>query len=307
MAPICSVIFPTYNRAEVLAQCLEHLLVQDVGADRLQVVVIDDGSTDATPEVLQRPWPFGDFVVRRQANAGPGAARNAGLAHATAPLSLLMNDDTLLAPDAIAVHLAAHAERDAVAVLGSFDYVPAFAATPLGHLCQDTTVLFQYALLQPGDLCDHNFSYTCNLSVPTGVARAVGFDESFRYFAEDIDFGYRLAQRGFRVWYRPDAVSWHDHAETLDGIARKLRTRARGGVRFTAKHHPDRWVPPASRAQLEELEHSLSVAVLGLRILLDAAGPERPLDPAVYLRFHEVVGFADRLGAGEEAAALAAV
>ena len=74
-------IIPTYNRAHCVGEAIQSVLDQTVPAD--EIIVIDDGSTDTTPEVLAG---FGDRItVIRQPNAGVSAARNAGIAKTTSP------------------------------------------------------------------------------------------------------------------------------------------------------------------------------------------------------------------------------
>lgn len=86
-----SVIIPTYNRAHSLAEALDSVLVQDPPAD--EVIVIDDGSTDGTPEVLSA---YGDRIIAlRQENAGAAAARNLGLAHASGEWIAFLDSDDL--------------------------------------------------------------------------------------------------------------------------------------------------------------------------------------------------------------------
>ena len=236
--PLVSVIIPTYNRSETLLRCLEAVGRQTVGASALDVIVCDDGSTDDTATAVDRDWPF-SFRYLRQQNKGPGAARNAGLAVARAPLTLFLNDDTILSDDAVEHHLADHAANPdrRLLVLGSFDFVPEFRRTPLGHVLQNTSHLFQFCMLRPGCTADFNFAYTCNLSLPTQAAREVGFDEVFTGPAgEDIDFGLRLQSLGFSVLYDPRAASEHEHVMTVASLARSARTRGEGLATFAMKH-----------------------------------------------------------------------
>ncbi len=79
MNPTVAVIIPTFNRAHCVGEAIQSVLDQTVPAD--EIIVIDDGSTDNTAEVLAG---FGDRItVIRQPNAGVSAARNAGIARAT--------------------------------------------------------------------------------------------------------------------------------------------------------------------------------------------------------------------------------
>jgi GT2 family glycosyltransferase len=92
--PAASVIIPAYNRADLLAQAMESVLAQTM-AD-LELIVVDDGSTDNTPAVLAS---YGDkLIALRQDNAGPGAARNAGIARAAGRYVCFLDSDDLWFP-----------------------------------------------------------------------------------------------------------------------------------------------------------------------------------------------------------------
>jgi glycosyltransferase involved in cell wall biosynthesis len=89
-----SIVIPVYNQARYIAQAVESALAQTHAP--LEVVVVDDGSTDGTAEVCAG---FGDRIVRhRQENAGPSAARNTGLRLATGDAVVLLDGDDLLEP-----------------------------------------------------------------------------------------------------------------------------------------------------------------------------------------------------------------
>ena len=97
-----SVVVPTFNRARLLESTLGSLVAQD---PRPHVIVVDDGSTDATPAVLER---FGVEVVANPPGGwGAGRARNAGLERVTTPLVAFVDSDDLLFPGALATLAAA--------------------------------------------------------------------------------------------------------------------------------------------------------------------------------------------------------
>ena len=99
MPSLVSVIIPTYNRAHCLGEAIDSVLAQDPPAD--EVIVIDDGSTDATPDVLAG---YGDRItVLRQANAGAGAARTAGLRQASGDWITFLDSDDLWYPGRLAL------------------------------------------------------------------------------------------------------------------------------------------------------------------------------------------------------------
>jgi glycosyltransferase involved in cell wall biosynthesis len=87
--PLVSVIIPAYNSSAYIADAIRSVLAQDY--DNKEIIVIDDGSTDSTPEILKS---FGDkTTVLTQANAGPGAARNRGLKHAAGTYIAFLDSD----------------------------------------------------------------------------------------------------------------------------------------------------------------------------------------------------------------------
>ncbi len=115
--PRVSVVIPTFNRAAFLPSAVRSALEQTLR--EIEVIIVDDGSTDATPEVC-RSFVAGDSRIRviRQANRGLAAARNAGVAAARADWIAFLDDDDLWVPEALATMLTATTgDEDAIASL----------------------------------------------------------------------------------------------------------------------------------------------------------------------------------------------
>lgn len=90
-----SVVVPVYNTAEYLPECLDSLVEQSIGLDSIQIVVVDDGSTDGSAEVIEsysNRYPD-NFVCLKQANSGQGVARNLGLLHCDGEYVGFMDSD----------------------------------------------------------------------------------------------------------------------------------------------------------------------------------------------------------------------
>jgi len=120
LPPLVSVVVPAYDVAHYLDRCLESLLRQSLGFDRLEVVAVDDGSRDGTAELLDR---FADgrpnVTVVHQANTGgPGGPRNVGLARSRAPYVFFLDADDYLGDEALERLHAAAQRNDADVVLG---------------------------------------------------------------------------------------------------------------------------------------------------------------------------------------------
>ena len=91
--PLFSTIIPTFNRSSLLQRTIKSALMQD---PRPQIIVVDDGSTDDTQQMLAK---FGDQIeVFTQPNRGPGAARNLGVSHATGDYLAFLDSDDLFLP-----------------------------------------------------------------------------------------------------------------------------------------------------------------------------------------------------------------
>ncbi|HWA56914.1 MAG TPA: glycosyltransferase [Gemmatimonadales bacterium] len=138
--PLVSIIIPAYNAAATLAEAIDSALAQRY--PRVEVVVVDDGSTDTTPEVLRR---YGDRVRWvRQDNGGLPAARNTAHRHATGDLIAWLDADDLADPDRIALQvdlLARHPElvlvcSDFSAFRETGPVTPRFAATYYGQIAE---------------------------------------------------------------------------------------------------------------------------------------------------------------------------
>ena len=97
-----SICIPTRNRAELLRLTLESLDRQTISADRFEVIVGDDGSTDETVAMLGGLRPRYPLTWRRATGSGPGAARNAAAGAAENDVLIFLDDDQLASPDLVA-------------------------------------------------------------------------------------------------------------------------------------------------------------------------------------------------------------
>src|SRR5690242_1107122 len=99
-----SFVIPTYNRAAVLVDCLLALDRQRAAGISFDIIVVDDGSRDATVDAVERLRPrlSSPVQVLRQENQGPAAARNRGVAAARADLIVFLGDDIIVEPDYLA-------------------------------------------------------------------------------------------------------------------------------------------------------------------------------------------------------------
>ena len=203
--PQVSVVIPARNAAHTLARCLDAIIAQAFPS--VEVVVVDDCSSDATSEIAAR-YPMA--LVRMPCHGGPSAARNRGAQAAHGALLFFVDADVAIAPGAIAKAVATMAARpDVGALIGSYDADPA-----------DTSIVSRFK-----NLAHHHFHQRSRSEATTfwgacGVIRrecftAVGgFDES-RFAIEDVELGYRLIEAGVRIALDPELQVKHLKRWTL--------------------------------------------------------------------------------------------
>ncbi len=215
--PRFSVVIATKDRADFLRGALASFAVQHE-APAFEVVVVDNGSSDATRDVVEEYRTRGEIAVRYAFVAEPnrGAARNAGIAIARGAIVAFVDDDVVVPPGFLAAHNAAHAATlFPAAVSGPILNVPDANIRPKPN----------------GANYSGAFFCTCNVSVPRSSLIAAGnFDERFNLYGwEDTELGLRLRRRDVRRAFAWDAYLWHlkpEHSETFEVLLSKVTERA---------------------------------------------------------------------------------
>ncbi|HSW50893.1 MAG TPA: glycosyltransferase family A protein [Bryobacteraceae bacterium] len=183
-----SVIIPVYNSAAHLKTCLSHLAQWPAGP--LELIVVDDGSTDGSAEVARS---FNAVVLSTGGRKGPARARNIGARAARGEILLFIDSDVCVHPDTlerVREDFRRHPELDAL--IGSYDSSP-----------QSPDFISQYKNLMHSYVHQRGRLEACTFWSGCGAIRRqvflehAGFDESYgRPAIEDIELGYRLRQAG---------------------------------------------------------------------------------------------------------------
>lgn len=235
--PSISVVIPAYNAAATLSRALKSVLAQTWQAH--EIIVVDDGSADATAEVARRAQALaGGERVRylRQDNAGPSAARNRGVAEAGGDWIAFLDADDWYYPERLALHARMIAEDPAIDfVVGNFDYRD--SAGSLLHASMSTSALGRELLARHGEQGQaliegpalgryivEQFSDTRTLTLPRATFIELGGFPLDLKICEDVVFLLRLCAHSQRagVSCRASAVySVHDA-----GLIRSDRLRA---------------------------------------------------------------------------------
>lgn len=198
MTSLVSIIIPAFNYERYVARAIESALAQDYPA--VEVVVVDDGSTDGTAAVAEQFVDRGVRVIR-QANQGLAAARNTGIAHATGELLFFLDADDFLEPQAIArlneVLTSLGADFGMVACLPNVievrDGVEHWVELP-----NDTAIPFQEVVWRQ---LVFGTRFPCTVLARKEVFEVCGpFDPLYhRLGCEDRDMWLRIAEH-YRIW-----------------------------------------------------------------------------------------------------------
>lgn len=228
---------PTYNRWDQLIRVLDAYAAEAPAAPPFELLVCDDASSDATPEKVQAFAAEAPYPVRylRQTHKGPAAARNMGVANAHAPIILFSDDDCIPTPGIITRHLG-HVQPG-VACIGQIVWHPDVTVTPfMRFLCPG--VMFNFEGVTDHNNASYETFYTANASIMReDFLAAGGFDENFPAAAfEDTELGYRLAQRGQRFVYEPEAIVHHLHEMVLEKALQRSLVSGKSAAYAVTKH-----------------------------------------------------------------------
>jgi len=225
-------VIPTYNRSADVVLAVDSALAQRYPAERHEVIVVDDGSTDDTAAVLRR---YGDRIrYLAKPNAGVSAARNHGLAHARGEVVAFLDSDDAWEPDKLAIQVDVLRRRPEVAlVLTSMTVVDA-DRREIGTYSRRTTLpvdghVLRYVLQNPA-------MTPSSAMVRTRVARDLGgFDPSLRT-AEDLDFHLKVALRHQEVVVDRPLLRYMRAEGSLGASLRTYRDYMTVMTRFLAAH-----------------------------------------------------------------------
>ena len=220
-----TVIILTWNSRQHVRACLESLRDAAPGY-RGDVIVIDNGSTDGTPDIVRELVPDAR-LVQNQVNRGVAAARNQGLALARSPVSIILDVDTVVQPGAFARLLSFLEATPSVGVCGPRLVLP---DDTIQASCQLFPTVIDKVIRQlPGNMgerwlrdveragWDHtgvrDVDYVVGAcqAIRMSALYSVGWlDERIFYGPEDVDFCLRMRLRGWRVTYVGDAIVRHE-------------------------------------------------------------------------------------------------
>jgi GT2 family glycosyltransferase len=227
--PSASIVIPVHNKATITRQCLEALLREEDDGVQREIIVVDDGSSDLTPQVLAE---YGDSirVVRHESARGFATACNAGASAAVNEFIVLLNNDTMPTRYWLANLVAYAIEHPEAAIVGTKLLYP-------NDTIQHAGVVFGLDIaphhLYAGFPADHPaaavsrrfqaVTAACALFRRTPWQEMGGLSTDYQNGWEDVDYCLRVGEAGYEVHYCAESVVYHFESATRDLLSPQER------------------------------------------------------------------------------------
>jgi glycosyltransferase involved in cell wall biosynthesis len=230
-----SVIVPVYNDPEGIRETLHSVLNQSSESKEYEVLVVDNGSTDATPEVIR------EFAADHQQVAlrfereiqGSYAARNRGIEASEGNILAFVDADMTMGEDWVAAVDRSMQTHEAPYVGCDVEVVIEGDETPVAQYSEANA--FPVAEYMEND----NFAPTCCLVTRRELFDEVGLFDERLVSGGDVEFGQRVHRAGYEQRFEPNVVLTHPARDSVRSLASKM-FRVGRGLRQLARYYPDR-------------------------------------------------------------------
>jgi GT2 family glycosyltransferase len=271
-----SIIIPTFNGASRISKCLDALLNQ-TSSRHLEILVVNDGSTDETVDVVSR---YHHVRLITQTNAGPAAARNRGALEASGSIILFTDDDCVPTPQWVEAMVEPFQDAEVVGAKGIYRSLQKSVTARFVQIEYED----RYQLMARHSWIDFIDTYSAGFRRDRFLEMK-GYDTSFPVAcAEDIELSYRMSARGWKMIFTPLAVVYHSHPDTLSRYLKKKYKFAFWRV-LAVRKNPGKAVKDTHTPQLMKVQLLFLPALL-LALTLDfAVHPVVPLSVILLAAF----------------------
>jgi glycosyltransferase involved in cell wall biosynthesis len=215
--PTISIIVPVYNGETTIGACLESLLQQNYPEKAYEIIVVENGSTDRTTEVVEK-YPVRLF---HSAERGPAAARNLGISKSDANIVAFTDADCIADPEWLS-NLVRPYEDPQTGGVGGIILAYRHAEQTIVEQFSDRHSPLDNFISGKHEFLPH--LYTANASYRRTLLQQIGGFNPRLMTAEDVDVAWRLqAETGSHLAYAPTATIHHHHRSTLTGLKRQYR------------------------------------------------------------------------------------
>ncbi|MFH0955493.1 MAG: glycosyltransferase [Candidatus Micrarchaeota archaeon] len=260
-----SIVIPAFNAQKTIADCLNGLQKQSIPLNEFEVLVVDDGSTDRTAEIVLL-YPFAQ--LSRQKNAGPAVARNRGAKKAAADIVVFLDSDCVPRKNWLSEMLKPFKDPRVTGVQGKYENPsPEWMTRFVQFEIEERYERMKKSMQKNGSI-DFVGSYSAAYRKKVFLENN-GFDEGFRAASgEDPDLSFRLARKGHRLVFAEDAIVAHFHPASLVKYWRTKFYRAYWRVRLYQRNPEkvknDSYTNPIIKIQMAFAAFAIAFLILGL-------------------------------------------
>ncbi len=222
-----SIIVITYNARDDLKECLKSL--QDQDYDQIEIIIVDDASTDGTKQYLERyktDINTDAVILTNDSNLGVAGARNVGIERSKGDIIAFIDADCIADAVWISELVKGYCNKDVVAVGGSIS---------------DERITNIWELLNKGhDFIASEEGYVtyiqgCNMSYGAPILKTFLFNDEIKYGYEETLLCDKLIQAGHKIYYRPQAIVHHKHRTCFISMAKQKYLRGISSVWYRKK------------------------------------------------------------------------
>lgn len=241
MHPTVAIILVNWNGLEVTRNCIESL--QSLDYEQHSVILVDNGSTDGSADILEKAYPH-ITVIRSPINTGFSGGNNIGCRYVLQKefrYLLMLNNDTIVEPDFLS-HLVSymeeHPETGAIQPRIHFEHNKTYIWNSGSFYAKWWGFLYTKRVGRApidSDLKIKQVDWItgCAFLTRTSILQQTGLlAENMFMYSEDVDLSFRIAKRGYRLIYHPNALIYH-----IAGMSNKTATKGKEGYVHPLVHY----------------------------------------------------------------------
>ena len=258
---IFSLIIPTYNRLDELRELIPTIEQQDYDLTSVELVIVDDGSTDGTSEYINSYKGDLKITYAKQQNQGPGPARNRGMSLATGEYFIFVDSDCLLPPEYFS-ELAAGITAEGFEAFGGPDtYHPSFSPLLKAINYSMTSFIGTGGTRGSKKSIAKFYPRSFNMGMARTIYDTIGGFGSLRH-GQDIDYSARIYAAGFKVGLISEAFVYHKRRTSLWRFFKQIHNWGVTRINLAALH--PNMLKPIHLAPAVILLVGLSILILAL-------------------------------------------
>ncbi|MFH0948013.1 MAG: glycosyltransferase [Elusimicrobiota bacterium] len=222
-----SIVIPVFNSEKTIGKTIEACLAQSYPSDKIEIILVDDNSTDRTSEIAKK-YPV---KYLHQTHGGPAKARNTGWRAAKGEIIFFTDSDCVPEKDWVKKMTAFFDAYDIAAIGGSYDIMN---PESIVALCIHYEIQYRHSMIP--EFVKYLGSF--NIAVKKSVLQEVGgFDESFKIACgEDADLAYRISDKSYRLRFCPENRVGHFFPTHLIGFLKQQFMRGFWIMKLLQKH-----------------------------------------------------------------------